>query len=187
MENFLLKERRISQMNLEEVYFWTDTIKDWKSLLSPDKYKEFIIDLMKELVEKELVTIYCFVIMPNHLHLIWKLNRLNGKEKPSASFNKITAHHFVNDLKEHHPKVLDYFIENTKDRNYRIWKRDPMAILMNSKKKVEQKIDYIHNNPLGVNWNLVKRPEDYQWSSASFYLKGDKRYSFITDYREYFG
>ena len=31
-------------MNLKEVYFWTDTIKDWKSLLSKDKYKEFIID-----------------------------------------------------------------------------------------------------------------------------------------------
>jgi putative transposase len=46
---------------------------------------------------------------------------------------------------------------------------------MNSEKKVEQKIDYIHNN------------EDYQRSSESFYLEGDKIHSFITDYKDYFG
>lgn len=183
----IFKERRVSQMNLQEVYFWTDTIKDWKVLLKQDKYKEYIIDVMKRQVEKQLITIYCFVIMPNHLHIIWKLNKLNGREKPHASFNKETAHYFVKDLKQNHPKVLDYFLEKTKERDFRIWQRDPMAILMDSKKKVEQKIDYIHNNPLGTKWNLVKRPEDYQWSSASFYLTGETKYSFITDYREYYG
>ena len=30
-------------MKLGEVYFWTDTIKDWKQLLKPDKYKHIIV------------------------------------------------------------------------------------------------------------------------------------------------
>lgn len=52
-------------MFLEEVYFWTDTVKDWKLLLKPDKYKKLIIDTWKELADKKLILIYGFVIMPN--------------------------------------------------------------------------------------------------------------------------
>ncbi|MEK6479015.1 transposase [Catalinimonas sp. 4WD22] len=177
------KERRVSQMSIGEGYFWTDTIKEWKYLLKQDKYKLLIIESLKKLVEKDLITVYCFVIMPNHLHLVWKLNKLNGKEKPHACFNKETAHLIVKDLKQNHPAVLDKFVENTKERSFRIWQRDPMAIHMNHKNMIEQKVDYIHNNPLQEKWNLATRPEEYYWSSAGYYLLDDKKFDFLTDYR----
>ncbi len=41
-------------MSLQEVYFWTSTVKDWKLLLKQDKYKEYIIDVMKRQIEKQL-------------------------------------------------------------------------------------------------------------------------------------
>ncbi len=53
-------------MEFDNVYFWTDTIKDWKRLLKPDKYKEIIISSWQELTERNMVTVYGFVIMPNH-------------------------------------------------------------------------------------------------------------------------
>lgn len=59
-------------MELCEVYFWTNTIKDWKHLLKQDKYKQLIINSLKELVDKKLITVYAFVIIPNHIHLIWE-------------------------------------------------------------------------------------------------------------------
>jgi hypothetical protein len=49
---------------------------------------------------------------------------------------------------------------------------------------LEQKIDYIHHNPLQEKWQLVSAPELYEWSSASYYIFEDKRFSFITDYRD---
>ncbi len=90
----------------------------------------------------------------------------------------------VNDLKENHNKVLPYFEVKEKDRSYRIWQRDPMAILMDSREKLEQKLIYIHNNPLNEKWNLAKRPEDYYWSSAKFYETGVDNFGFITHYAE---
>src|ERR1700751_2338095 len=89
---------RNSRMNLDEVYFWTDTIKDWKHLLKQDKYKQLVIDTLRDLVHKKMIIIYGFVIMPNHLHLIWELKSKNGKEMPHASFNKATAQFIVDDL-----------------------------------------------------------------------------------------
>lgn len=184
--NSMLRSSRNSTLQLREVYFWTATIKDWKKLLSQDKYKQLIIDIWQEFTLQGLIKVYGFVIMPNHLHVIWEPMMLNGKEKPHASFNKKTAHEIVKDLKAHHPKVLPYFKVADNERSYRIWQRDSLAVLMDSKEKVEQKLDYIHTNPLQERWNLAPTPEDYRWSSASFYELGDFEFDFITDYRERF-
>jgi putative transposase len=174
-------------MVLDEVYYWTSTVKDWKHLLKPEKYKELIIDIWRDQVYKKQVIVYGFVIMPNHLHVLWELVSMNGKEMPHASFNKATAHEIVKDLKIHHPKVLPLFKVEDKERSYRIWQRDPLAVLMDSKEKFEQKLDYVHENPLQERWNLAKRPEEYKWSSASFYETGDDPFGFLTHYAEHFG
>ena len=68
--------------------FWTDTIKEWKHLLKEDKYKLIIMEQLQLLVKKNKIKVYAFVIMPNHIHLIWELVEMNGKEMPNASFNK---------------------------------------------------------------------------------------------------
>jgi REP element-mobilizing transposase RayT len=171
-------------MEFNQVYFWTDTIKDWKHLLKQDKYKHIIIDIWADLVNKKLIKVYAFVIMPNHIHVIWKLLTYNGKEMPHASFNKNTAHLFVKDLKAQHPQVLPYFAVSDKERSYRIWQREPLAILLDNKSKLEQKLDYLHNNPLHQRWNLALRPELYIWSSADFYENNNKKFDFITHYGE---
>jgi len=174
-------------MNLGDVYFWTDTINDWNHLLKPDKYKQLILDIWRIQVEKRLIIIYAFVIMPNHLHVLWELRSMNGKEMPHASFNKATAHLITKDLKENHPADLPPFKVKDKERSYRIWQRDPLAILMDSKQKLEQKLGYLHNNPLQKRWNLVISPEDYLWSSALFYETGKDEFGFLTHYMERFG
>ena len=110
----------------------------------------------------------------------------NGKEMGHASFNKFTSHLILKDLKSNHPNVLPYFKVQEKERQYRIWQRDPLAILMDTKLKIEQKINYIHNNPLHERWNLASRPEAYRWSSAEFYESGKDEFGILTHYGERF-
>jgi REP element-mobilizing transposase RayT len=173
-------------MELQKVYFWASTIKDWKQLLKPDNYKNILLDSLAHLVDKKKVTVYAFVIMPNHIHLVWQLNEFNGMEMPHASFNKFTAHEIVKYLKNQDQNVLSQFKVDDPERQYRIWQRDPLTVLMGSRKKVEQKIDYIHNNPLQERWNLSESPESYQWSSARYYETGQDDFSFLTHYMEAF-
>jgi len=54
-----------------DLYFTTATVKDWKHLLRPDKYKTIITDSLSYLVKEQTVRVYAFVMMPNHFHLIW--------------------------------------------------------------------------------------------------------------------
>ena len=111
---------------------------------------------------------------------------MNGKEKPHASFNKATAHEIRIDLMANHPEILNEYKVDKTEREYRIWQRDPLAIHLDSKEKLEQKLEYIHTNPLQEKWNLVKFPEDYEWSSASFYENDTSSFKFLTHYCDRF-
>ena len=183
----VFKHIRNSRMALGEVYFWTDTVNNWKFLLKDDSYKRLITDTWREQTEKQHIEIYGFVIMPNHLHVLWKLLNKNGKEMPHASFNKATSHLIVKDLKKKDPTALSDYKTDEKERMHRIWQRDPLAVLMNTKAKAEQKLRYMHLNPLQERWNLADRPENYTWSSAKYYETGHDEFGFLTHYAEAYG
>jgi len=173
-------------MELEVVYFYTATILNWQKLLKPDKYKNIIMDSLQYLVKHQKIKIYAFVIMPNHIHLIWEILAKNGKEMPHASFMKYTAHQFLQDLRQNHLQVLPYFKVDEHSRQYQFWERNSLPIALFSKKVCEQKIDYIHANPVQEKWALANDMTDYKYSSALFYEKGIDEFGVISDYRERF-
>jgi putative transposase len=171
-------------MVLNEVYFWTSTILSWTHLLKEDSYKLIIIGSLKTLAERGLIKVYGFVVMPNHIHLIWELKGLNKKELPDSSFTKFTAHEFKKELLYKHPDLLPVFQVSLIDRNYQFWQRDPLAVYLKDKDILLQKLEYLHLNPLHERWNLVKRPEHYPWSSAKFYDTGIDDFGFLTHFAE---
>lgn len=122
--------------------------------------------------------------MPNHIHLIWQLLKMNGKEFPDSSFSKFTSSQFKKELQMNHPKVLELFTTEKKDREYQFWQRDPMAIHIFDKNIFNQKLNYTHNNPFSGKWNLVSSAIEYKYSSALFYEKGIDEFGILTDYDE---
>ena len=95
-------------MEIGEVFFWTATIINWQHLLREDRFKEVIIQSLRTLSVRGLAEIFVFVIMPNHIHLIWPKIALNGKETVKASFLKFTAHAFKKMLSGNHAELSKY-------------------------------------------------------------------------------
>ena len=60
--------------------------------------------------------------------------------------------------------------------------RNPLSVDLFSRNVIEQKINYIHNNPLQEKWNLVNEASDYFYSSAKFYELDDTSFSFLEDF-----
>jgi putative transposase len=79
---------------------------------------------------------------------------------------------------------LLYYATDKRDRQYQFWKRDPLAVPMNTERIFIQKMEYLHNNPIADKWNLCKCAEDYRWSSASFYLTGKDEFRILKHFRE---
>ena len=171
-------------MNQHYIQFFTATNLWWKKLLQPDKYKQIIIDSLKFLVENNRVKVYGFVIMPNHIHIVWKISENYKLEDVQRDFLKYTAQMIKFDLTENRPQVLSHFEVNLKDRKYQFWERNPLSIDLYAREVVYQKLRYIHANPIQEKWKLANIPEEYWFSSARFYGLGVDDFGFLTHYLE---
>ena len=167
-------------MKENHVLFFTATIVNWKNLLKPDKYKQIILGSLKHLVRYNRVVLYAYVIMPNHIHILWRILEPNILSDVKRDFLKFCSQKIKFDLEENHPEVLNYFLSKRKDRQYQFWQDRSYNTPLHNRDVVIQKLNYIHNNPLSKKWKLVAAPEDYLYSSAKFYLQGSVHESCIT-------
>ena len=181
MDKFPLDQKRKSHIEKGEIYFWTATINQWFHLLEKDEYKNVIIDSLQYLSDTGKVDVFAFIIMPNHIHLIWRTNEPNGKESPQGSFLKHTAHEFKKMLQREGHDQLNKYKVKAANKDYEFWQRDSLAIPLFTRKVAFQKLKYIHNNPLAEHWQLVKHPCDYKYSSARYYELNEKNFSFLKD------
>ncbi|MEO6637713.1 MAG: hypothetical protein ABIN25_05525 [Ginsengibacter sp.] len=125
------------------------------------------------------IEVYAFVIMPNHVHFIWQLLQLNGKEKPHTSFLKFTTHKFEIYLRLNRPDLLKIYSVDAANKEYEFWQRDSLAFELLKKQTIQQKLDYIHYNPVMKKWELCKEPSDYYYLSTNFYEKGVNNFKLI--------
>lgn len=168
---------RKSHIEINKIYFFTATIHEWKWLLKDNSNKDMIVSYLKELSGRKLIKVYAFVIMPNHIHMIWQQLEKNGKETALGSFMKFTSHEFLKKLK-HAGQSQEYEVIAA-NKKHEIWKRDPLSVEIFSRAVAEQKLDYIHFNPVSNSWNLSKNDLDYYYSSARFYETGVDDFGFL--------
>ena len=86
------------------------------------------------------------------------------------------------DLRRKDPPMLSQFKVNANDREYQFWKRRPLSIELRTDKVYQQKLQYIHWNP--VRAGLCKLPEEYFFSSARFYQTGVDNWGFLSHYQD---
>ena len=173
--------RRKSHIDHGDIYFWTATINKWYRLLEGDEYKDVIIDSLQYLSDAGKIDVFAFIIMPNHIHLIWRVNEPNGKESPQRSLLKYTAHIFRQMLKAEGDNKLNAYRVDAENKKFEFWQRDSLAIPLFTRKVATQKLNYMHNNPLAERWSLVKHPCDYKYSSARYYEMDEKNFPFLKD------
>lgn len=172
---------QMSKINFDyHARFFTATILEWKSLLADDNYKDIIIKSLKFLKEEGSIVIYAFVIMPNHIHLIWQIQDGYKQDNIQMRFLKFTAQQMKFKLIDTNDPRLNQFVVNAKDRNYQFWQRNSLSIDLWTHDVFMQKMDYIHNNPLQEKWRLAEFPEDYKYSSAKFYYSGHDEFGILS-------
>ena len=160
--------------------FYTATILDWKHVLADNNYKDIIIDSLKFLVNNKRVELNAFVIMSNHIHLIWQaLNEFTPSDI-QLSFMKYTSQQIKRRLKTDASDLLAEFKVNKYDRDHQIWKRGALSIELVTPAVYFQKLEYIHENP--VRAGICKYAEDYHYSSAKFYDDGVDNFEMLTHF-----
>ena len=182
--NPLITGNRKSLIQTGKLYFWTATIHNWIPILEPDYRKDIIITSLLWLKEHELAEIYGYVIMPNHLHLIWKVDQKERKESVQGTFLKHTAHLLRKELLLKSPEFLPSFRVIASNKEFEFWRRDSLAVPLFTREVAYQKLLYTHRNPVAKGWDLVKDYVLYKYSSAAFYENGVDHWGLVTHINE---
>ena len=159
------------------IYFTTFTVVGWVDLFTRKECQDILIEALNYCQKEKGLQIFAYVIMPSHCHFI-----LSAKEDSTGLSN------LIRDLKSYTSKQLIKWIQksnsesrrdwlkivfryhakyNSNNKEYQIWKQDNHAKQCQYPKFTNQKIDYIHYNP--VVSGIVDAPEQYRLSSAKEY------------------
>ncbi|HEX4374295.1 MAG TPA: transposase [Puia sp.] len=164
------------------VQFVTITNLNWLPVLNNDFHKQILLEALNHRVKLKQVSIYAFVIMPNHFHAIWQLHDGIKKDIFQRDLLKFTARSILKFMLMNDDPLLDELKVNGKDREYQVWERNSLSIDILSEKFFLQKFNYVHSNPLQSKWKLAATAQDYKYSSASFYETGNDEFGVLENY-----
>ncbi len=166
------------------VQFFTATNLNWIWCLQNKYHKQIIIEAISHRVKNNQLTVYAFVIMPNHIHCIWQIHDELTREAFQRDFMKFTSRSILKFMQMNDDPILQQLKVNAKDRQYQLWERNSLSVDLFKEDVFIQKLNYIHNNPLQPKWNLAITPESYYYSSAAFYETEKNDFDFLTHYKE---
>lgn len=168
---------------MNSIEFFTATCLNWQYLLKEKRHKEIVLESLQFLVKEERIWLYGYVIMPNHIHLLWRKQDAWIDKSIQQQFLKFTAQNIKFNLINNFPDQLKNYKSTQPDREYHFWERRPYKATMMSRSVVEQKLDYIHDNPIKA--GLCTESEKYEYSSANYYMEGIDKLNILTHYMDH--
>ncbi len=118
--------------------------------------------------------------MSNHIHLIARAKEGFKLSDILRDFKKHTSKEITKAIEENNKESRkEWLLEllskageaNKKNKTYQLWRNDNHPIALFKDHATNQKREYIHNNP--VTAGIVDKAEDYIYSSARDYYKGE--------------
>jgi putative transposase len=166
------------------IIFFTATMLKWQPILNDNERKDIIISSLTYLYNSKKIKVGGFVVMPNHIHLILRLNDNYPRKDFQRDFLKYTAQQIKFHILKTNEKLLNNFVSTQKDRAFQIWERNPLSVELYNLGIVNQKLEYIHQNPCTEKWKLSESPNEYKYSSCRFYYNQLNEFNFITHINE---
>lgn len=166
--------------NPDGLYFVSFAVIEWIEVFKQESYIDILLDGLVYCQKKKGMEIVAWCVMTNHMHLIFRTTGLYEPQKVLGEFKQFTSRMLVEAIRTNPREsrkewMVDQFkraaAKSSNVKNYQFWRHDNKPIELWSNKVIDQKINYVHQNPVKKGW--VQKPEDYPYSSAKDYA-GEK-------------
>ena len=165
--------------NQDGIYFLTFQIINWIDLFTRQRYRDVFLDSLRYCQKQKNLEVHAYVVMSNHIHCILSSHDFN-LSKTIGELKSFTSKSIIESIKEGPESRREWILgqfryfakKHKRNSEYQMWTHDNYPVELESNKFMDQKLNYIHENP--VRAGIVLKPEDYLYSSARNYadLKG---------------
>ncbi len=168
--------RKYKFLDQRQAYFVSFATVHWVDVFTRNVYCDHVVDSLKYCQNEKGLILYAWCIMPSHVHLI-----MGTKDKPMQDVLRDLKSYTSRVIKEEirsYPKesrrewLLKIFEragkENINNRNWQFWQQHNHPIELASNKMIDQKMEYLHYNPVVAGY--VESPDHWVYSSARNYF-----------------
>jgi putative transposase len=161
-----------------KVYFVSFATVNWIDVFIRREYKEIVTDSFKYCIANKGMELYAWCIMSSHVHLI--IGSTGEKmEDILRDMKRHTSKKILKAIEENiQESRRDWMLwmfkragqHNPNNETYQFWQQNNHPIELFSNEVMQQKLDYIHNNPIEA--GFVNEAHEYSYSSAIDYSGG---------------
>jgi len=141
-------------------------------LLASTDARDKFLKILSEVRDRYDVGLFGYVVMPEHVHLLISEPNIGDPSEVIAVLKQRVSRALRGRRKKHKRGQMRLWDEPKLARYARFWQRRFYDFNVWSVKKKNEKMNYMHFNP--VKRGLVERPRDWAWSSYNFYWSGEK-------------
>lgn len=150
-----------------DLHYVTYATVGWVDALTRPAYKDIIVESLRHCQREKGLELFAWCIMSNHVHLIARASDGNSLQDILRDHKKFTAKELLKAIAENPQEsrrewLLKHF--STSDGGNQVWQHDLHPIWLRRPDIIQQKLRYIHRNP--VEEGLVEEPHHYLYSSA---------------------
>jgi len=152
------------------LYFVSFSVVGWMDVFTRREYQDILVESIAFCQLNKGFQLFYYCIMPSHVHFITASE--NGSL--SRDFKSFTAKKVMDAIEENPLESrkewlihqFEYFARISPQKQERqFWKHDNHPFFLYSNKMIQQKMDYIHFNP--VEAGFVNEPHEWRLSSAN--------------------
>src|SRR5690625_2951521 len=162
--------------NPEGLYFVSFATIHWIDVFVRRIYCDILVASLKYCIKEKGMLLYAWCIMPSHIHLIFRSTK-EELQRVLQDFKKHTAKKVIQAIKDNvQESRREWLIRAIKragkktGRQHQFWQHGNRPIELWSNEIIEQKVNYIHENP--VEAGFVQESHFWQYSSAIDYSGG---------------
>jgi putative transposase len=168
--------RKYKFHNLSGIYFISFATVNWIDVCTRQIYFDVFVDSLSYCRNKKGMDVFAYCIMPSHVHLVFRSTN-NDPSGLIRDLKGFTARKLLKAIKENPQESRKEWMfqlfkkagnKNSNVTNYQFWQQHNKPIELWSEKVIQQKIDYIHNNP--VESGFVTEAIEWKYSSAKNYM-----------------
>jgi REP-associated tyrosine transposase len=141
--------RRIEEQ--DRFFFVTTNLRKGVADFSPHE-RTLVLEILARCRDRMGFKVFAYVVMPDHTHLMLE-----------------PADHTLTAVMREFKSKTALLLNRRRRANGPLWQTRFFDFICRRVRDFSAKVEYIHQNPVSA--GLVKRPEEWPWSSAGFFRK----------------